>query len=322
MNRHLFATLTAAACLLLAPSAGATVVPDATSVTVGDAPEAVAAAGETAFVANAAADTISVINTRSRTRNATINLDDGAQPVALAIDGTRLLVVEAGLDRLELRDTVTRAQIGVVDLRMAVETERGTAHVGVEPRAVAIDRGRNRAYVTDGRFDRLMVVDLAALAVTARVPVGEGPRGVAVNDVGTRIYVANEEDDTLSILSAAAPAVIHSLGVGDRPWGVAVLPPSGAQVRRVVWTQRGSNNVRLFDAATIEGPSPAGFTVPTGTAPTGVAVDLVTRRVWVANAGGDSVSVLEILSNGTVESAARALPGRPATGLSPSRWSR
>jgi YVTN family beta-propeller protein len=117
MNRHLFATLTVAALLMLAPAAGATVVPDATSVTVGDAPAAVAAAAETAFVANAAADTISVINTRSRTRNATITLADGAQPVALTIDGTRLAVVEAGLDRLELRDTVTRAQIGVVDLR-------------------------------------------------------------------------------------------------------------------------------------------------------------------------------------------------------------
>jgi YVTN family beta-propeller protein len=312
MSLRLLATLTAAACLLVAPAARATVVPDATSVTVGDAPEAVAAAAETAFVANAAADTISVINTRTRTRTATIALADGAQPVALAIDGTRLAVVEAGLDRLELRDTVTRASIGTVDLRLAVQTQNGTAHVGVEPRAMAVDRGRNRAYVTDGRFDRLIVVDLAALEVTARVPVGEGPRGVAVNDVGTRIYVANEEGDTLSILSAAAPAVIRSLGVGDRPWGVAVLPPGGGQVRRVIWTQRGANNVRLFDAATIEGPSPAGFTVPVGTAPTGVAVDLVTRRVWVANAGGDSVSVLEILSNGTVESAARALPGRAA----------
>jgi YVTN family beta-propeller protein len=229
MSLRLLATLTAAACLLVAPAARATVVPDATSVTVGDAPEAVAAAAETAFVANAAADTISVINTRTRTRTATIALADGAQPVALAIDGTRLAVVEAGLDRLELRDTVTRASIGTVDLRLAVQTQNGTAHVGVEPRAVAVDRGRNRAYVTDGRFDRLIVVDLAALEVTARVPVGEGPRGVAVNDVGTRIYVANEEDDTLSILSAAAPAVIRSLGVGDRPWGVAVLPPGGGR---------------------------------------------------------------------------------------------
>jgi YVTN family beta-propeller protein len=311
MNRHLLATLTVAALLLLAPTAGATVVPNATSVEVGARPEAVAAAAENAFVANADTDSISVINTRTRIRIATINLADGA--AALAVDGTRLAVVEAGLDRLELRDTVTRAQIGVADLRPAVEVRSGvTARVSIDPRAVAIDRGRNWAYVTDGRFDQLIVVNLNTLAVIARVPVGEGPRGVALNDVGTRIYVANEEDDTLSVLSANTPTVTDTVAVGDRPWGVAVLAPFAQQVRRVVVTQRGANNVRLFDAATLEGPSPAGLTAAAGTAPTGVAVDAVTHRIWVANAGSDSVSVLQILSDGTVESVARALQGRPA----------
>ena len=184
--------------------------------------------------------------------------------------------------------------------------------VGRQPIGVAVTPDGSKVYVANADSDTVSVIATATNAVIGLpIAVGDRPSGVAVTPDGSTVYVTNDLSDTVSVIATAtdttvdtdpAQAGVNPITVGSRPSGVAVTPNG----RRVYVTNSGANTVAVIDAATNAlvdtDPDAAGVNpIQVGIDPNGVAVTPDGQRVYVANAGSDTVSVIATATNSLVD---------------------
>jgi YVTN family beta-propeller protein len=247
-----------------------------------------------AYVADTLSNTVSVIDTATDTRVATIPVGVSPSGVALHPRGKRLYVSNAGSDTVSVIDTATDATVA-------------TVAVGHVPSDVAVHPAGRHVYVTNESDDTVSVIDTATNAVIATVRVGTSPRGVAVHPNGLHVYVANINSQgdpplftgTLSVIDVATNVVTATVPVGDfSPSDVAVHPNGarlytanfGAPLTPATLSIIDSGTNRLIELVTLGDNGVAnGVTVhPDGT------------RVYVSSSSRDSVSVLDVATN-TIE---------------------
>ena len=125
-------------------------------IAVGDEPQSVALTpnGQYAYVANAAAGSVSVIQINDPawgTFNATLltTLTTGAEPwnVVTSPDGLRVFVANSGQDSITVIDATTRAIIGHVDLRNSLANDPDRSRQ-FQPRGLAVTLDNTKLYVT------------------------------------------------------------------------------------------------------------------------------------------------------------------------------
>jgi len=125
-------------------------------ITVGDEPQSLALTpdGQYAYVANAAAGTVTVILVNeplwgSFNASVVTNLTTGAEPwnIVCSPDGKRVFVANSGQDTITVIDTLSRNILGHVDLRnsLANDPDR-TRHF--QPRGLAVTADNSKLYVT------------------------------------------------------------------------------------------------------------------------------------------------------------------------------
>lgn len=137
--------------------------------------------------------------------------------------------------------------------------------------------------------------------VAPTVRVGRNPVAVAVSAVTDTVYVGNSTG-TLSVVNGAACNASDHAGCHQRPATVQVgRGPVDAVVDQATNTVYvvgvGSNTASVIDGKTCNAHDSAGCNasppaVTVGSAPDGVAVDEATHTVYVTNAGGSTVSVI------------------------------
>ncbi len=127
--------------------------------------------------------------------------------LALAPDGRSLYAVSHDVAELIAIDTATGGVRGTVPLRGA-----GRAAVGPD----------GMVYVAQSLDASLAVIDPAALATVAVVPVGAAPDGVAVTPDGRAIYVANRGSRSVSIIDRTSLTVAAAVVVGPNPGPIAM----------------------------------------------------------------------------------------------------
>ncbi len=78
--------------------------------------------------------------------------------------------------------------------------------------------------MADNVSNNVSVIDTAANAVVATVPVGTAPLDVAITPDGTHAYVTNFASNNVSVINTTTDTVIATVptGAGSRPVGVAV----------------------------------------------------------------------------------------------------
>lgn len=91
------------------------------------------------------------------------------------------------------------------------------------PFAVAIDEGRNRAYVVNAGSSDLSVIDLDDARLEAHVTLGVNPRGVRLSLDNSFVYVHNVIDGSITILLASSLQVDEVLPISDLRVPVSVL---------------------------------------------------------------------------------------------------
>src|SRR5262249_53673998 len=150
-----------------------------------------------------------------------------------------------------------------------------TAHVGLRPYDVALDRHGRRLYVSDWAARAVLVVDPAELRVVARIPVGEHPNQIAAHPKDDRLFVACASSNCVSVIDTVRGVVVETIATalfprapeGSTPDALAVSPDG----RTLYVANADNNSVAVVDVSR-EGRSQVKGFIPTGWYPTAVAV--------------------------------------------------
>lgn len=239
-------------------------------------------------------------------------LNRSSSVITMTADGATLLVVNPDSNSLTLVDTATETIITEIS-------------VGWDPRAVAVDDPRGRAYVCNQGSDSVSMVDLTARRLIKEVTVGDRPVGMAISPDGRTVAIAERGDDTVRLLDANDLSTLALIAVADRPHGLTFTPNG----RRLLVTHLLSGQVSVIslnpDIALLSSPVNLVTQIPTweNVAPApGVVVNATGSRAYlpqtIANGQGLNtqfdntvfarVSVLNLQTDGHQTSEDVSLP--------------
>ncbi|BAN01295.1 hypothetical protein YM304_09810 [Ilumatobacter coccineus YM16-304] len=180
-----------------------------TSVTVGVIPAGMTVVDDVLFVANAASNSVSVVDLASGTVVATISV--GASPRGVARSATDVYVANA------LGNTVS-----VIDPN-DLGSGATSITVGLGPNDVAYGAGQiwvaNTNFANTSGESSVSVIDPSTNTVTNTILLGEPTSPTAVAFDGTSVYLANYYSNTVDVIDPLFQTVVGTIPVGAGPWG-------------------------------------------------------------------------------------------------------
>jgi YVTN family beta-propeller protein len=200
-----------------------------------------------------------------------------------------------------------------VEPDQVVEADRIPLPAGTWPAGLALSADGRRLLVAGNLSDQLLVVDLAARAVTAAGPVGHRPYGVALSRDGRRAFVSSWGGHTVSMVDARTAGAKATVEVGSHP--SALLQHPGRDELYVAVTDadeiavldsRSGRRVRTLSLR----PWPG---APVGASPDALALSPDGDTLYVANAGDNDVAVVALAQPGRA-------PRERVAGLLPTGW--
>ncbi len=223
---------------------------------VGNAPEGIAAAAGSLFVALGGDGAVAKLDELDGSLKKTIDGFDKPQGVAFA-DGS-IWVTDSGSDELiEIEPATARAEEPIP--------------VGDEPYGIA--GGADAIWVTNRADGTVSRVPLGGGEVTTTAELGDGPKGIAV--AGDSVWVALTESGEVVELDAADGTEAGRIDVADEPRGVVFAFGS-------IWVASAAGAVTRIDPETGE----IADEIPLTDGLEGITAD--DESIWVAN-GADGV---------------------------------
>jgi YVTN family beta-propeller protein len=192
-----------------------------------------------------------------------------------------------------------------------------------------------KAYVGNFKDNTISVIDLELRRVTATIPIPPGPHGMAITPDNRWLYVASDGASTVSVVDTATDKLVENIEVGKNPHGV-VITRDGKYVLVGVYD---TDSVAFIDTATRKvlanipvgkphniaihpngqfayagSQTPGKFslaiidlvtrkvteTVPLKNTPRGLEFDPSGKRLYITQAGIDSVIVVDPASNKSI----------------------
>lgn len=216
----------------------------------------------------------------------TLRLPIAPHNVDLSSDGRSLLLVG-------LPPGGTHAAGGgrllVLDSGDITKPPQAEIAIGPHPAHVVPDADGIHAYVTDSHEGVVIVVDLKAGRVVARIPVGAEPHGLRLAPSEAELYVANMRSNDVSVVDVRNRKEVARIQVGRVPVQVAFTPDG----RQVFASLNGENRVAIIDRTERKRVGSA----PVGRNPVQLQVTPDGRWLYVANQGSkaepdETVSVI------------------------------
>lgn len=160
---------------------------------------------------------------------------------------------------------------------------------------IAVDHALGQIYLANPQADTLTVLDVSTKAVIANVPIFDGPFSIAVNTTNHRVYVLSQRESRTAILTVvdgATRTVVGSpRGTGRNVAGIVVDQSNGTVYLTGSAGPYGEAGfVDAFQESDLATPV-ASVVLPSRGL--GIAIDDLTRRLWVTNSETDSVSVID-----------------------------
>jgi YVTN family beta-propeller protein len=119
------------------------------------------------------------------------------------------------------------------------------------------------------------------------VEVGLDPEGVVVHRPTQKAYVACSRSNAVAVVDLATMSKIAEIPVGTEPIDIVADDPTGL----IITADARSNQLSVIDPARSDAVL---TTIPVGFYPSGLGIDVASRRVYAGNAGGASVSVVDV----------------------------
>ncbi len=250
-----------------------------------------------AYVSNEDGESVSVLDTRSATNIATIDVGKRPRGLKLSRDGARLFVAVSGLPKCppavpdeecaKLERDLQADGIAIVDT--ASHKVSKVLAAGSDPEQFALSNDDKRLYVANEDTGTLSVVDVEAGKVIERIKVGQEPEGVALTPNGRWLLVSNESGNSVSVIDTTTLQVTRTVAVGKRPRDMAFSPDGSvayvsgemdASLNRMSVTQDvpAQRLVQLRDEAR----------------PMGVILDSARHRLYLSTGRGGTVAVFDM----------------------------
>lgn len=305
----LAALLFAACCLLLSIPAGAQDLPAPTPLPLYALPNAslsrasasssialVPGDGRTAVAANMLNNTATIFIPGQNLILAEVRVGQDPRSVAITPDSTRALVanrVDSTLSIIDIRQQQVTATIPL----------GGTWAYGV----VTDESGL--AYVSLMGSNEIAIVDLNASAETRRIPVPDHPAGLAL--WGDFLYVTHFWSGQVSLIYLPQGRIIQTVSTGldtgvfqaiepDVTRGIAYLPQTrlNAQNTTLTYDTAAFPVVNVLDLRDLSLRRASRVALDTADRPVNMpfaaALDRFSQRLYVANAGSNDVSVIDL----------------------------
>jgi YVTN family beta-propeller protein len=191
---------------------------------------------------------------------------------------SRVYVVNAGDGTVSVIDGETDAVVA-------------TTAVGSHPYSIAVNSVTGKAYISHSFSDQLTILDCASNAVT-HLNAGSSDL-IAVDSSTNIVYLLGYESSTLKVFDGAGQS-FRSIPIGMHQWGLALDEDSGT----VLVGRTGAAEVAVLKKSTS-----VPTMVPTGLIPCALAINAKMERAYVANFGGNSVTVIDTTKNRAIATA-------------------
>lgn len=164
-----------------------------------------------AYVADVCNDTVNVIDTRTNTFVAMVEVGEFPRFVAVSPDATRVYVSNQISDSVSVIDTATNTVISTIPIEF--------------PNGIAISSDGSRVYVTNGNSS-ISVVDASTNTVIDTIPDSFAPYQLALTKDGTRLYATHgvlSFSNIITVIDIASHQNIATIPV-RAPAGIVVSP--------------------------------------------------------------------------------------------------
>lgn len=203
---------------------------------------------------------------------------------AITPDGSKLYAVDTLHKSITVFDLSNGEVLAIID-------------AGGQPNNIAITPDGTKAFVVNAN-DIVSVIDTSSQVVIATMSVGGSPFGIAITPDGNRAYVTNRNEDTVSVIDVPLNQVIDAIAVGSRPIAITITPDG----THAYIANYNSNTLSLIDIAThlvteiiksdenLVQPNQPLF-------PSNLAITPDGAKVYVSNAGSNTISVIDTQSH-------------------------
>lgn len=174
----------------------------------------------------------------------------------LAVHGNRLYVSHG--TQVNVLDKQTGDSLGVVPNTTGVH---GIAFAG------------NKGFTSNGKINNVTVFDIATNQVLAQVPTGEKPDAILYEPFSKKIIVCNGKSNDLTVIDPATNKVTATVALGGKP-ETAVTDGKGKLYVNI----ENKSEIAVVDVATFK--LQQHWSIAPGEAPTGLAIDNVTHRLF------------------------------------------
>jgi DNA-binding beta-propeller fold protein YncE len=174
----------------------------------------------------------------------------------------------------------------------------GGAKVGTHPHEIALTPDKKTLFVADNGVmwmtetglgdNTVSIVDIASMKRSATVDLGKfrRPHGITYDADTNRVYVTTEKPSKLLVLDPKTLKVVRTYDVNGQAPHIVKLGPDKAWAY-VSNTDTGNLSAIKLDSGQV-------VSMPSGERPQGQAMSPDGRTMFVANSGGNSISIFDL----------------------------
>jgi YVTN family beta-propeller protein len=255
------------------------------------------------FIANRDDDTVTVYNTfgGAGASNTTITLPTGSCPVFVnSREAGTVYVASTATAPACATGTGGNGSLQVISL--ATLTVSASVATGINPVAVAELPNISEIYVVNQGSNNVTVINAPDKTVTIPpVAVGTSPAWLDVSSDSAYVFVANQGSNSVSVIATSSNTVVGTVAVGLSPTFLKYDP----HLKRLYVANSGGDSISIINAD----PSTSSFltqvttvALPAGAAPSALTPLADGTRVYVADKGLNTVSVVSAISSTVIGS--------------------
>ena len=231
------------------------------------------------YMANAASNTVSVINTLTNAVVATVTVGEGPTCVAVSADGSHVYVGN-GLN-ISVISTATNT------VTATISTVGAIAYLATSP------DGRKLYMVSDVSPKSIYVFSTASNSlINSIVLTTVADPGDLVISADSKLIYLVDQAGYVDVMNAGTGQIVTTVQVGTSPYDITISPDGSL----VYVANSGTGTVSVINTST----NTAVATIPVGASPEGLVVSPDGSRLYVANQGSNTVSVINTATNSVI----------------------